>query len=48
MSLDRIVDEIIQDAMARGEFDNLPGRTMKFNLLQEQKQQAKRKARRAG
>jgi isopenicillin N synthase-like dioxygenase len=113
VSLDKIVDEIIQDAMARGEFDGLPGagkpldldayfalpedqrlaitllknagyvpeevdllreikslketlnacadadqrtrlsrelndRTLKFNLLQEQKQQAKRKARKAG
>ncbi len=25
MSLESLVDEIIQDAMARGEFDNLPG-----------------------
>jgi hypothetical protein len=25
MSLDRLVDEMIRDAMARGEFDNLPG-----------------------
>ena len=25
MSLDRVVDEMIRDAMARGEFDNLPG-----------------------
>ena len=111
MSLESIVDEIIRDAMARGEFDRLPGagkpldhdayfavpedqrlaftalknagyvpeevdllreikalkaklvgsadpaererlnreindRTMKFNLLQEQRQHAKRKARR--
>jgi hypothetical protein len=113
MSLDKIVEEIIQDAMARGEFDDLPGagkpldldayfalpedqrlaitllknagyvpeevdlmreiktlkeklsgcsdpaerghlnraindRTLRFNLLQEQKQDAKRKARRTG
>jgi hypothetical protein len=25
MSLDRVVDEMIRDAMTRGEFDNLPG-----------------------
>jgi hypothetical protein len=25
MSLDRIVDEMIREAMARGDFDNLPG-----------------------
>jgi len=25
MSLDRVVEEIIQAAMTRGEFDNLPG-----------------------
>jgi len=113
MSLESVVDEIIRDAMARGEFDRLPGagkpldhdayfalpedqrlaltalknagyvpeevdllreigalkeklascsdlteharlnreinnRTMKFNLLQEQKRHAKHKARRAG
>jgi hypothetical protein len=113
MALESVVDEIIRDAMARGEFDDLPGtgkpldldayfalpedqrlaitllknagyvpeevdllreikalketlsvcadadqyarlnralndRTLKFNLLQEQKQQAKRKARKAG
>lgn len=112
MALDRLIEEIIQDAMARGEFDNLPGkgkpldhdayfalpedqrlaytmlknagfvpeevellkgikdlreklavctssaergrltreieeRILKFNLLQEQKQQARRKARKA-
>jgi DnaJ homologue, subfamily C, member 28, conserved domain len=113
MSLDSLIDEIIRDAMARGEFDHLPGagkpldhdayfalpedqrlaftalknsgyvpeevdllkeikalkeklagssdpvergrlnreindRTLKFNLLQEQKQHAKRKTRRNG
>lgn len=113
MSLENVVEEIIQDAMARGEFDNLPGagkpldldayfalpedqrlaytalknagyvpeevtllkeikalkekiagcstatdrqtltreieqRMLKFNLLQEQKQTARRKARKSG
>lgn len=113
MSLESTIEEIIQDAIARGEFDNLPGKgkpldhdayfalpedqrlaysmlrnagfvpeevallkeikelrerldrcgdptarkslykaldehTLKFNLLQEQKQQARRKARKAG
>lgn len=32
MSLDLIVEEIIQDAMARGEFDNLPGRGQPLDL----------------
>jgi hypothetical protein len=32
MSLDRLVDEMIRDAMARGEFDNLPGRGKPQNL----------------
>jgi hypothetical protein len=113
MSLDSLIDEIIRDAMARGEFDHLPGRgkpldhdayfalqedqrlaftalknagyvpeevdllkeiktlkekltgypdpvererlnreindrTLKFNLLQEQKQRTRRRARRSG
>jgi hypothetical protein len=32
MSLDRLVDEMIRDAMARGEFDNLPGHGKPQNL----------------
>ncbi len=32
MSLDRVVEEIIQAAMARGEFDNLPGQGKPLNL----------------
>jgi hypothetical protein len=32
MSLDRLVDEMIRDAMARGEFDNLPGAGKPQNL----------------
>ena len=32
MSLDRVVDEMIRDAMARGEFDNLPGAGKPQNL----------------
>ena len=32
MSLDQIVEEIIRDAMARGEFDNLPGRGKPLDL----------------
>jgi len=32
MSLDRLVDEIIRDAMARGAFDNLPGAGKPQNL----------------
>ena len=31
MSLDRVVEEIIQAAMARGEFDNLPGQGKPLN-----------------
>lgn len=32
MSLDRAIEEIIQAAMARGEFDNLPGAGKPLNL----------------
>lgn len=32
MALDRVVEEIIQAAMARGEFDNLPGRGKPLDL----------------
>ena len=32
MSLDRAIEEIIQAAMARGEFDNLPGQGKPLNL----------------
>ena len=32
MSLDRLVDEMIREAMARGEFDNLPGHGKPQNL----------------
>ena len=32
MSLDRLVDEMIREAMARGEFDNLPGHGRPQNL----------------
>jgi hypothetical protein len=32
MSLDWLVDEMIRDAMARGEFDNLPGHGKPQNL----------------
>lgn len=32
MSLDRLVEEIISEAMARGEFDNLPGRGRPLDL----------------
>lgn len=31
MSLEQLVEEIIQDAMARGEFDNLPGASKPLN-----------------
>ena len=32
MSLERAIEEIIQAAMARGEFDNLPGKGKPLNL----------------
>lgn len=32
MSLDRLVEEIIREAVARGEFDNLPGRGKPLKL----------------
>jgi hypothetical protein len=32
MSLDRLVEEIIREAVARGEFDNLPGKGKPLNL----------------
>jgi hypothetical protein len=32
MSLDRLVDEMIREAMARGDFDNLPGHGKPQNL----------------
>ncbi len=32
MALDRVVEEIIQAAMVRGEFDNLPGRGKPLDL----------------
>ena len=32
MSLDRLVDEMIREAMARGDFDNLPGKGKPQNL----------------
>lgn len=32
MSMDRVVEEIIQGAMARGEFDNLPGQGKPLDL----------------
>ena len=32
MSLDRLVEEIIREAMARGEFDDLPGKGKPQNL----------------
>ena len=32
MSFDRIVEAVIQDAMERGEFDNLPGRGKPIDL----------------
>ncbi len=32
MSLDKLVEEIIRDAMARGEFDNLPGKGKPLDL----------------
>ena len=32
MSLDRLVDEMIRDAVARGDFDNLPGKGKPQNL----------------
>jgi hypothetical protein len=32
MSLDRVVEEIIRDAMARGEFDDLPGQGKPLDL----------------
>jgi hypothetical protein len=32
MSLDRVIEEMIRAAMARGEFDNLPGKGKPLNL----------------
>lgn len=32
MSLDRLVEEIVQEAAARGEFDNLPGKGKPLDL----------------
>ncbi len=32
MSFDKLVEEIIRDAMARGEFDNLPGKGKPLDL----------------
>jgi hypothetical protein len=32
MSLDRVVEEVIRDAMARGEFDDLPGQGKPLDL----------------
>jgi hypothetical protein len=32
MSFDRIVEAIIQEAMARGEFENLPGKGKPIDL----------------
>ena len=34
MSLDKIVEAIIKDAMERGEFDNLPGRGKPIDLTE--------------
>lgn len=34
MSFDRIVESIIQEAMARGEFDNLPGKGKPIDLTE--------------